>query len=60
MAVPGYQDLMLPLLRFAADGREHTITEAQDAIAGQLGISEQDQALLLPSGTHTRYYSRVA
>lgn len=59
MAVPGYQDFMLPLLKIAADGQEHTMSEAMTALAQQLGISEQDQELMLPSGTQTQYYNRV-
>jgi len=34
MAVPDFQSLMLPLLTFCADDREHTNHEALDAIAG--------------------------
>ena len=59
MAVPGYQDFMLPLLKLAADGQEHKITEAIDALASQFGLSEQEQDLMLPSGTQTRVYNRV-
>lgn len=59
MAVPGYQDLMLPLLKFAADGQEHSISEAVAVLAPQLGITEQDQELMLPSGTQTQYYNRL-
>jgi len=58
MAVPGYQDFMLPLLKLAADGQEHKITEAIDALASQFGLSEQEQELMLPSGTQTRVYNR--
>lgn len=59
MAVPGYQEFMLPLLRLAGDGKERTIHEAIDALANELGISEQDREALLPSGTQTRLYNRV-
>ena len=59
MAVPGYQDFMLPLLRIAADGQEHKIADAMETLAREMEISEQDQELLLPSGTQTRFYNRV-
>lgn len=59
MAVPGYQEFMLPLLVIAADGKEHTMAEAMETLAAQMAISEEDQALLLPSGLQTRYYNRV-
>lgn len=59
MSVPGYQEFMLPLLRFAADGKEHTIAEAMEVLAGQMNISEEAQQIMLPSGTQSRYYNRV-
>ena len=59
MAVPGYQEFMLPLLKLTADGSEHPIREAMDTLAAQLGISAQDRQIMLPSGTQTRYYNRV-
>jgi restriction system protein len=30
MAVPDFQSLMLPLLRIAGDGREHSLAEARE------------------------------
>ncbi len=60
MAVPGYQEFMLPLLKLASDGNEHTISEAMETLASQMSISEVDQDEMLPSGTQTRYYNRVS
>lgn len=59
MAVPGYQDFMLPLLRLASDGQEHTVTQAMETLARDMRISDTDQATMLPSGTQTRFYNRV-
>jgi restriction system protein len=59
MAIPGYQDFMLPLLRLASDGKEHSVTEAMTTLAQQMKISDEDRDMLLPSGTQTRYYNRV-
>lgn len=59
MAIPGYQDFMLPLLRIAADGQEHTVSEAMDTLAEKMNISDLDRDTLLPSGTQTRFYNRV-
>ena len=50
MTVPDYQSLMLPLLKFSADKKEHSISEAFDKLADQLKISEDDRSELLPSG----------
>lgn len=60
MGVPGFQDLMLPLLTIAADGQEHTISEVIEKLPIQMNISEEDQKELLPSGTQTILYNRVA
>lgn len=59
MAVPGYQEFMLPLLKIAEDGQEHTVSEAMNTIANAIGMTEQDRDELLPSGTQTRFYNRV-
>jgi restriction system protein len=59
MAIPGYQDFMLPLLKLAANGQERTIADAMMELAKQMGISEAEQDLMLPSGTQTRFYNRV-
>lgn len=54
-----YQEFMLPLLRLAADGQEHTITDAIDVLADQLGVSESERDVMLSSGTQTKLYNRV-
>jgi restriction system protein len=59
MAIPGYQEFMLPLLRLAADGEEHTVQDAIGRLAEQFGLSEADRSLVLPSGTQTQLYNRV-
>lgn len=59
MPVPGYQDFMLPLIRIASDGKDHTVHEAMDTLALQMKISAADRDALLPSGTQTRFYNRV-
>lgn len=59
MAIPGYQDFMLPILKLASDGKEHSITETLETLAEQAGISEHEREIMLPSGTQTRLYNRV-
>ena len=49
MAVPDYQSFMLPLLNFAADGREHNQREAKDALYHHFNITESDRREMLPS-----------
>ncbi len=60
MAVPDYQSLMLPLLKIAGDGNEHSHNEAIEKLAQQFGLSENDRDELLPSGTQRKFDNRVS
>lgn len=60
MAIPGYQEFMLPLMKLAADGQEHTIGDSLERLAAIMSISEADRDLLLPSGTQTVLYNRIS
>lgn len=60
MAVPDFQSLMLPLLKFSADGEEHTMQEARDGLAELMGLSQEDLEERLPSGRQTTFANRVA
>ncbi|WP_204216652.1 winged helix-turn-helix domain-containing protein [Pseudomonas saudimassiliensis] len=60
MAVPDFQSLMFPLLKFSADGEEHTMQEARDGLAKLMGLSEEDLRERLPSGRQTTFANRVA
>jgi restriction system protein len=60
MAVPDFQSLMLPLLRMAADGREHSLAEARDVLAVEFHLSAADLEEALPSGRQPKFSNRVA
>ncbi|MDM8000370.1 MAG: restriction endonuclease [Dehalococcoidia bacterium] len=60
MAVPSFQSFFKPLLDLAADGKEHSMQEARDAIAESMDLSEADMREMLPSGTQTRFDNRLA
>jgi restriction system protein len=59
--VPPFQDIMLPMLRLAAEsnGQPLAIKTAVEVIAGQMGLSEEDRTELLPSGRQSRFTNRV-
>ena len=60
MAVPDYQSLMLPLLRYAAErGEELSTSEAVSALSERLRLSEDDLREMLPSGTQGTFINRV-
>ncbi|MFS8866541.1 restriction endonuclease [Synechococcus sp. H55.11] len=60
MAVPDYQSLLLPLLQFAArEGTEISTSEAVEALAKELGLTEEDLREMLPSGVQPTFINRV-
>ena len=59
MAVPGYQEFMLPLLEFLADGREHPMKECRAAMAERFHLAPDEIDARLPSGTQTVFANRV-
>jgi restriction system protein len=59
MAIPDYQTIMLPLLQFAGDGKEHTLRESVEKLADVFGLSEKEREVLLPSGQQTVFHNRV-
>jgi restriction system protein len=60
MPIPDFQSLMLPIMKIAADGEEHTARELRQRIGDQLGLSEQERKQLLPSGTQPVFTNRIA
>ena len=59
MAVPPFQDFMLPFLEFIADGTEHHISELFDYLSRHFALREADLKEVLPSGRETRFKNRV-
>ena len=60
MAVPDYQSLMLPLLRFAGEKKEETSTgEAVEVLAKELNLTDEDLKEMLPSGIQFTLVNRV-
>lgn len=62
MAIPDYETLMLPVLRFAAKagGGEVSTPEAAQVLANEFQLSEQERTALLPSGGTFVFASRVS
>jgi len=60
MAIPGFQSVMLPLLKIASDESEHNHTEVSDKLATQFEISDSEKKEMLPSGKQARFNNRVA
>ena len=58
--IPDCQSIMMPLLRFISDGREYKMRNVTDALANQLGVTEEEKKKLLPSGAAPVFYNRTA
>ncbi len=59
MPIPNYQTLMLPLLKFASDGQEHSFRDAVEDLAEKFELTDEERSELLPSGTAHVFASRV-
>jgi restriction system protein len=59
MAIPDYQSIMLPLLKFAGDGEEHSLREAIEDLADEFSLTDEERKELLPSGRQATFDNRV-
>ena len=58
--IPDYQSIMLPLLEFISDSKEHKMRNVTDELAIKFGVTEEEQKELLPSGVAPVFYNRTA
>lgn len=59
MSIPDYQSLMLPLLKSAADGKEHAKRDVLNELADHFKLTEQERKERLPSGTQGLFDNRL-
>jgi len=59
MTVPDFQSIMLPLLKIAEDGQEHSGHESLEKLAKYFELTDVDINELLPSGKQTKFYNRI-
>ncbi|MBV5261176.1 restriction endonuclease [Synechococcus moorigangaii CMS01] len=59
MTIPDYQAIMLPLLKFVGDQKEHSLRETIEVLAEHFQLTEQDRKKLLPSGQQPVFENRV-
>jgi len=57
--IPDFQSLMLPLLKYLGDGKEHQLQETIDAMARQFGLTPEERREVLPSGRQPIIDNRV-
>ena len=59
MTIPDYQTCMLPFLRFLGDESEHTLREAEEALANHFNLTPVERVELLPSGQQGIFKNRI-
>ncbi len=57
--MPTYQEIMLPLLTFIKDGKEHSFSEIVESLSTHFRLTEEELRELLPSGTQPVFRNRV-
>jgi restriction system protein len=60
MTIPSYRQIMLPLLSYTSDKKEHSMFETIDYMSLEFNLSEDERKQLLPCGRKTVIYNRVA
>jgi restriction system protein len=59
MAIPDFQTIMLPFLKYAGDRKEHSKHETTDFLANVFHLTESERRVLLPSGKQELFDNRV-
>lgn len=59
MAIPDYQTCMMPLLRFASDGKQHQLKDAAQQLAQEFRLTEKEIHEFLPSGQQPVFINRI-
>ncbi|MEI3651869.1 MAG: restriction endonuclease [Dolichospermum lemmermannii FEM_B0920] len=59
MPIPDFQAIMLPLLQYASDGKEHSLRDAITYLADIFNLSDEERKELLASGQQAVFDNRV-
>ncbi|MFA5629769.1 MAG: restriction endonuclease [Dehalococcoidales bacterium] len=59
MAIPGFQNIMLPLLQHVKNGEEYSLRSVVDSLATYFKLTPEEEKQLLLSGTQPLFYNRV-
>ena len=59
MAIPEFQEFMLPTLKIMSDKIMRKNREIYDLVAENINLTNEDKAEMLPSGTQPRYANRA-
>lgn len=59
MPIPNFQSIMLPLLKYTSDQKEHNMRDAETYIVNYFKVSEAESKQKTPSGLQRTIYNRV-
>lgn len=59
MAIPTYEDIMLPILRILSNGQEKRARDIAEILSDEFGLTKEERERLLPSGQQTFVSNRV-
>lgn len=59
MAIPHRQDFMLPILKIASDGKQHSNHEVYEMLTQEFGLSETDRMEMIDSNRDRKFDNRV-
>jgi restriction system protein len=60
MAIPTFQDVMLPILRLMSDGQTHSVKECVEHLEQEFNLTDEEKQERIPSGKQRTIYNRVA
>jgi restriction system protein len=59
MPIPDFQSVMLPLMKYYSDEKEHSTKDTVEKLSVHFNLSEEETNQLLPSGTQSIFKNRV-
>jgi restriction system protein len=59
MPIPDFQSVMLPLMKYYSDEKEHSTKDIVEKLSVHFNLSEEETNQLLPSGTQSIFKNRV-
>lgn len=59
MSIPDFQSILLPLLSFSSDGKQHSIQESVEYLSEHFCLTVNERKELLPSGKQPIFDNRV-
>ncbi|MCH8568961.1 MAG: restriction endonuclease [Balneolales bacterium] len=57
--IPTYEEIMLPMLKYISDGKEHSLSEVHDYLVKHFKLSDDEIRKLLPSGQQAVFRNRI-